>query len=496
MGRRSCAATVGLLTLLLLGLVACNGDDGRSGGGGGAGDLGPDAAGDDAAGQDGAAGPCTGRRDCPPGEICNTAASPAECVAASGACEGNEDCPAGFICQIDECVEGCNNRADCYVGWVCREVTANTQRCQQSCERNDDCGPDQTCSEDVCIPRVQLCSSCALDQDCGGTADLCVVEDGQGYCGSDCSVGGGCPDGFYCDSVGVDGARQCVAANGQCETVCPLNPCPEGTVCNRSSGECRAALKPCDPCESHSDCEGDARCRTYGQDKVCLLPCPNGASDCGDDFVCTGEGNAAFCVPKTHTCDRCAGRYCGPLTPHCNAEDGNCVECLASRHCGPLETCGDAKRCVAGGPACDLEADVPCEAPTPFCFEDRCVECISSGDCPAGGNMVCHHFRCMGEDFCQRVVCPQGTNCDNQARRCLETGTCETDADCPGRRCDVARAVCYNADGSCLSSGECPQSLECDPGLRLCVNCSQDADCRPLQACFPLADGRRYCHQL
>lgn len=488
-------ATLVLFTLLLGAVAACNGDDGRGGGGGGA-DLGPDPGGDGGASQDAAAGPCRSRLDCPPGQVCATASSPAACVVASGSCEGNEDCPTGFICQIDECVEGCNNRSDCYAGWVCREITAGTQRCQQSCEREEDCGEDETCSEDVCVPRVQLCAPCSLDEDCGGTTDLCVVEEGQGFCAKDCSVGGGCPDGFGCETV-REGVRQCVPLNGQCDTVCPHNPCPDGTVCNRSSGQCHAALKPCDPCESHSDCEGEARCRTYGQDKVCLLPCPDGPQDCGDDFVCTGgDAGAAYCVPKSHSCDRCAGRYCSPLTPFCNPEDGNCVECMSSRHCGPMESCGSAKRCVAAGPACGPEVEDPCEAPTPFCFEDRCVECISSGDCPPMGNMVCHHFRCMGEDFCQRVECPEGTSCDNQARRCLERGTCAGDADCPGRRCDVARAVCYNADGSCLSSGECPQSLECDPLLRLCVNCTDAEDCRPLQACFPMADGRRYCHQL
>ncbi len=479
-----------LLTVGALSLLACNADDDkRQGGDPDQGprveDLGP--------GADGSTGPCSTRRDCLNGTVCDQSLEPPSCVDPPANCEGNEDCAAGSICVIDRCVPGCNNSSDCLNGWNCREVTAGVTRCQKSCTERADCPADHQCSEGACVPEVQLCASCLIDEDCGGAADRCLMDEGAGYCAKDCSLRGTCEAGFRCEDV--DGAKQCVPATGTCLTVCPLNPCADGQVCNVVSGGCQDELGPCDRCTETAQCVEEARCITYGQQKLCLLTCPDGQDDCPTGYLCDASGGTPYCVPRTGTCDRCAGKYCGPLTPYCNPEDGSCVECLGSRHCGLGETCARSLSCVPEGPACGGEEEA-CGEQIPFCYEERCVECLSSGDCSGGADLVCHHFRCMGEDFCQRVACPAGTRCDNEARRCIETGTCETDADCPGRRCDDVRGVCFNADGSCVSSGECPPRLECDPELRICVGCGAASDCRPLQACFPLQDGRRYCHQL
>jgi len=440
---------------------------------------------------------CTSRRDCPAGRTCDLDGQPPRCVEPPETCVGNEDCPPGMFCEIDVCKEGCNNASDCPVDWGCREISAGVRRCQQSCEKKDDCPAGFLCEAKVCVAEVVLCAECERDADCGGLKDLCLEGPQGKFCAKDCSLKNDCPAGYRCETVQAE-ARQCVPALGECDTICPLNPCPEGKVCNRHSGRCHEALAPCDPCQGNDECGEGARCVTFGQARFCLLPCPDGDADCGKGYRCDTSGAQPYCLPITGTCDRCYGKVCSPLAPYCNPEDGSCLECLSSRHCSDVESCSSSNMCIANGPACSEVVGEPvCPETQSLCYEQRCVECINSPDCK-DSDLVCYHFRCLGEDFCQRISCPAGTVCDRESRRCIETGTCASDRDCPGRRCDDVRGVCYDADGSCVSSGECPPRLECDPAYQVCVGCTEDTECRPLQRCWPLGDARnrRFCNQL
>ncbi|MBM4319750.1 MAG: hypothetical protein FJ125_07270, partial [Deltaproteobacteria bacterium] len=351
---------------------------------------------------------------------------------------------------MDHCEPGCNNPSDCLRGWDCQQVTASLQRCLKKCARRSDCPEDHSCEDQHCVAEVALCAACDDDTDCGNALAKCLNGPGGRFCAKDCSLRGDCPAGYRCETQ-ERGVEQCLPATGDCSTICPLHPCAAGTVCNRASGRCHPTLGPCDPCADHAECGENARCLLFGENKHCLLACPGGSSDCPKGFRCNDAEDRAYCVPLTGTCDRCSGTVCSPLAPYCNPEDGVCLECLSSRHCSQDELCGETSSfCIAGGPSCGRPGDETCVAPTPFCFEHRCVECLSSGDCPPppqGAALVCYRFRCLGDDFCQRVLCPSGTSCDREARRCIETGTCQDDPDCPGRRCDEVRGICYNADG-------------------------------------------------
>ena len=102
----------------------------------------------------------------------------------------------------------------------------------------------------------------------------------------------------------------------------------------------------------------------------------------------------------------------------------------------------------------------------------------------------------MGDDFCQRVDCPEGTNCIPEARQCVEGGRCQEDAECgSGRLCDSERQVCYYNDARCYHNGDCPANLVCNLELHLCEGCENRAMCRRRQMCIPLGENRRVCRQ-
>ena len=498
--RRSGSELLLLLLLLVGGCLAVAGgcgDPGSSVPGEGEGEEG-EGEGEGGGGEgEGSAGPCTSRRDCP-GQICDLSATPPACVDPPLECEGDNQCPPGSVCELDTCNEGCSNSEDCANGWVCRRISATANRCFQDC-RSLPCPDGSSCVENICLPDVVLCRACQEDDDCGGPLDRCleVGESGK-FCAKDCNLTRECPAGYRCRSIGAD-AWQCIPAVGDCTTNCQITGCDDidFPFCNPSSGHCQEQLAPCDPCATNDACGPEARCVGLDGVRHCLPTCERQAPTCPAGFSCETSLAQPLCLPLSGTCDRCANQLCGPLSPYCNPATGTCTECLATLDCASGLVCAESSRlCLAKGPTCTVGGE-PCAAPYAHCFEGRCVECISTADCPEDG-LICHNFRCYGEDFCQRVTCPVGTTvCDTEARACVEIGICADDEDCGGtRRCDVPNGVCYNADATCVTDAECPITLSCDRQRRLCKGCESNADCRvPFQQCVNLGSGR-YCQQI
>ena len=150
------------------------------------------------------------------------------------------------------------------------------------------------------------------------------------------------------------------------------------------------------------------------------------------------------------------------------------MQCLDTPDCADETVCGPGSfACIESLGLCNPD-DPPCSPEAPFCFDGYCVACLSGGDCrcPAddpGCNRVCYRFACLGDDFCERVTCPEGTRCIPDARACVETGRCQQDSDCGGgRRCDQERQVCYYDDGRCYHNGDCPANLVCNLDTHLC----------------------------
>ena len=259
-----------------------------------------------------------------------------------------------------------------------------------------------------------------------------------------------CPDAANPDQLDYDGdglGNACDPSPG-----CP--ECPEGTVCNASTGECGQ-------CAADTDCPDDTL--------FCTGPeiCAHG--------TCISSGNPCahyLCDEDTNRCVECLGDGdCGGAYCVGNA----CVECRSNADCSDGLYCNGAETCAAGAcaagtpPACDDGAycngaeacseaagscsagSPPCSGATPVCDEagDRCVECMSDAQC---------------DDVCVGNVCVEcRTNADcSDGRFCTGAETCAAGACSAGvNPCGGASPVCNEATDSCV---ECLNNTHCDPG--------------------------------
>ena len=164
-----------------------------------------------------------------------------------------------------------------------------------------------------------------------------------------------------------------------------------------------------------------------------------------------------------------------------------------------------------------------CSGDTPLCEATLkvCAQCLTTGDCPAGGH--CLGSRCVTHTACANsrdcgtdevcdpsgaicVQCAQGTDCANgQAcvlNRCVSAATCSSSDECSGKVCDTDRKLCVEclsdtecASGTqhcaqnvcrttCTSDKQCtPQGMLCDTATSVCVQCKVLTDCPASSYC-------------
>lgn len=115
----------------------------------------------------------------------------------------------------------------------------------------DDAPPTPTV--DAGAPSGDLCGHCLLAYECGGEADLCLVnyQTGQRFCGQDCS-GVACPAGYTCVDIQLGGAvaRQCAPDTDWCDQPSACDPaCGASEACREgvcvTAGPWEAELQFC-----------------------------------------------------------------------------------------------------------------------------------------------------------------------------------------------------------------------------------------------------------
>jgi Cys-rich repeat protein len=168
-------------------------------------------------------------------------------------------------------------------------------------------------------------------------------------------------------------------------------------------------------------------------------------------------------------------RDCPDDVPHCDRDDGQCVECTEDAHCEQGECDERAHRCVE----CTDSRD--CEGSRPACFEGVCVGCVEAADCDEPGETCdLESHTCVGgcetNDDCGWS--DQGI-CDTTTGVCVE---CLTAADCEGREatriCSEGRCVQCVVDTDCYD-----QEPYCDSPRGDCVQCLEDDHCPSGQTC-------------
>ncbi len=248
------------------------------------------------------------------GEACKTDADCAskQCFenVCTKPCKSMSDCPSymgkGFDCGEVEpqkiiCYprkyltvpytqgHNCSVDGKCAVGYQCIGVKGDADRyCSSTCTEDRDCPPQFRCAatrigkevnnDKLCLKR-QFCHPCVIDDQCGGSDDLCVKDiNGNGYCSKACNKNnpGTCPPYTKCEDAGNNTFQ-----------------------CRHKAGYCYKNFKSesdqCEPCIVHG--WFDDQFNTFSEENVCkkegiclLLDRWTGegacAMPCGTDYKC------------------------------------------------------------------------------------------------------------------------------------------------------------------------------------------------------------------
>jgi hypothetical protein len=126
---------------------------------------------------------------------------------------------------------------------------------------------------------------------------------------------------------------------------------------------------------------------------------------------------------------------------------------------------------------CDTPSD--CTQERPFCEDERCVECLTSGDCDPGQS-------CRFEDHSCVATCYDQSDCSGSGRTICAVGAgvcveCGRQTDCDGEQgepfCELRTGRCVE----CLEHENC-EGL-CHPETHECVDCIEDWDCYDSEEC-------------
>jgi cysteine-rich repeat protein len=432
-----------------------------------------------------------------------------------GACGDDNDCPWGFSCTmsftIDEietkqCVADagvcpCTNKAVELALWTPCELTNEFG----TCNGKRICAEAGLTACDANTPSVEICDG--MDNDCNGTIDDLLCDDGNACTADTCDPETGCAheplEGTTCDDGDVCTlADHCEAGTckGSAINCDDNNPCTDD-ACNPTGGcvyinnydECDD-MDPCtvkDTCTDGAcsgfqvpcDCMDDTDCEALEDGDMC-----NGTLYCQQDQVpykcaldtdtvvtCDSPANpcqVAFCDAGTGLCGT------GPADNGLSCDDNN--DCTVLDSCidgectsGPKVNCNDGNPCTtdlcdpAGG--CFHEENaLPCNDGNPCTTGDVCQagECLGTGELPCDDGNICTDDSCNPANGC--IAVPNNAGCDD-ANKCTVTDLCA------GGVCKGIGALNCDDDNICTIDG-------CDPELG-CLLVANTQPCDDGDAC-------------
>ena len=459
---------------------------------------------------------CTAGGKCTPMECgcidCAECAAGLTCMAGLCVDKPGGDC-AGETCLDKPCTDdaACGG-LECWKGGKCKhpgyceeDGDCSTKKCDlttNTCAANDTPDPDagpiactadscaegEVCNEETgeCETKVTsgstLCKVCESDAQCGGDEQTsCVAFGGGKYCLSECETNNDCPTGYKC----YEGAgNRCIPGSATCEKKCIQEGCPDGKVCEFSTGNCVAQLKACDSCSVDDNCGEGSRCVKFAtNDKRCMPECDSGGG-CPAGSTCGTEEQVKVCKPTGAQC--CFGEDCGgtaqcddcpPGAPACF--EGQCVQCINDSVCAGSQKCNpDTHQCETdvGPQNCDN-----CSGDTPLCHpqQQKCVQCLNSTHCGSGQICDPSTSTCTG-DICAACV-DEYPKCAeiNGEKSCVQ---CVQNEDCPSNQCVnywCEGGGVITPTGNCQTEG-CPTSaqftLACDQSSGLCYDTAGACD--------------------
>lgn len=438
-------------------------------------------------------------------------------------CKTKADCPTGKDCVDGRCFEVPDAGLAGDLGWPCAaddeclfgpclpRGPGNGAVCSAwcgadggfSCDKGWQCKQGRGAGEFLCAPPLEaLCLACQVDGDCNVAGDRCLDIGGQRFCGSDCSLGGACPEGYSCRSLLVDAgtARQCVPDTNTCE--CSLVSAGLRRSCRRGNalGTCYG-FETCQPNASWSGC--DAREATVevcdGEDNDC-----DGLVDQADpDLVTSGLPGYPDCVKGL----TCTGKWgCGPLADGgtgfscsapdpreevCNGADDDCDGLIDE---GLLDSQGHYSSVRACG-SCATDCLVTLSG---LERQGGAVRADAAACEVRGGQYTCVPLRCEKGSYPSPAQAPQVCEpaVTSQCRPCTTASDCVVPGDeCVAVGSDTGKAcaqscgedaVYAGCTGRLGEQGCCPADSACElvGGRKLCVPAGDSCQCTPARVGF------------
>ncbi len=403
---------------------------------------------------------------------------------AGPALDANTKLPFG-----DECTEN----SDCQSGLCLDDGSSSASFCSSAC--TDGCPAGFACgANDACVHAANFqCKSCAIDSDCGGEGNRCIVYDGGSFCAADCANDtGSCPTSFSCQAVNSEQSSQgqvCVSDTGVC--------CIDEDGDFRGIGDdCRAT--DCD--DSDPDIYDDSEEVCDGKDNDCTGGVDVGVTDCEQESCRLGSNSYVMRAAESCMSGSCAESVdvsCGLYSCIDGADSGDScaiacdgeddVKCTNLAHCD--NSACEADLSDAG--SCDEDGD--CQSG--HCQNDFCCAfgdcCTIAEDCPSFGSFdpVCENpTTCQGARGA--AVCTENSIC-------ATTGTQQDDSACTSitvaNDCGLYVPIFCNGNvsqtapvcpSSCQSNADCDANAYCDDVTDTCLadeddgqGCNDDSQC-------------------
>jgi hypothetical protein len=202
----------------------------------------------------------------------------------NGTCDGSGGCAhyaVGTVCAGETCANGvytppstCSASGQCAApdSLACTPYVCNGTACFNSCTSNDQCKTPNTCDAS---------SSCGKS-----LGAFCIAA-------AECKTGV-CAQGICCSSPCSGPCQSCALNNalGICTSVPAGLPDPQG-ICRDAGAS---------SCGTNGKCDGQGNCQKYVQGTTCLDPsCPSGTTTFTPASTCDGAGTCV--TPTSITCD-------------------------------------------------------------------------------------------------------------------------------------------------------------------------------------------------
>jgi hypothetical protein len=254
-------------------------------------------------------------------------------------CESDEDCPSPLECVRPDptaptgiCTTACTDDDDCPEEWLCYTLASSGEDALQQClpadlcidGDNDGYGFGQGCRGSDCDDNDELINP-AADETCNGVDDDCDdrIDDNTVEDRTPCETGfsGVCSPGRLSCLGGVTEcipdaaltAESCDSVDNNCDGIVD-----EGGVCE---GE---------PCCYDEVCEGVCSVALLDASNVCSQPSGYGDEVCdGVDNDCDGETDETF-AEDGDACDTGVAGLCAAGTLTCDGGESVCVQTVSS----------------------------------------------------------------------------------------------------------------------------------------------------------------------